>query len=236
MGALMDPLAWTDQAMGGMPASAEVKLVDFEDAGYFAHNNPPQGEIWIRGDSITSGYLDLPEETKESFTDDGWFKTGDIGEFDKDGNLKIIDRKKNLVKTLNGEYIALEKVRRYSIFEQPICLILAQLESIYRSTGVVGNICVHAAGDRVKPLAIVFPNEAALQTVAKEQGISGKSLEELVHDKNINNAVLKAMQDQGKKGGLQGPEIIDAVVLTDEEWTPQNVSTHSVLMLNQKRS
>ncbi|TKX26597.1 long-chain-fatty-acid--CoA ligase [Elsinoe australis] len=217
MGALMDPLAWTDQAMGGMPASAEVKLVDFEDAGYFAHNNPPQGEIWIRGDSITSGYLDLPEETKESFTDDGWFKTGDIGEFDKDGNLKIIDRKKNLVKTLNGEYIALEK-----------------LESIYRSTGVVGNICVHAAGDRVKPLAIVFPNEAALQTVAKEQGISGKSLEELVHDKNINNAVLKAMQDQGKKGGLQGPEIIDAVVLTDEEWTPQNGLVTSAQKLNRR--
>ena len=110
MGALMDPLAWTDNAMGGPPASVEIKLVDFPDAGYYAANNPPQGEIWIRGGSIAGGYLDLEEETKENFTDDGWFKTGDVGEFDKDGNLKIIDRKKNLVKTLNGEYIALEKV------------------------------------------------------------------------------------------------------------------------------
>lgn len=110
MGALTDPLAWTDEALGGIPASIEIKLVDFEDAGYFSTNNPPQGEIWIRGGGVTQGYLDNEKENKEAFTDDGWFKTGDIGEFDKLGQLKIIDRKKNLVKTLNGEYIALEKV------------------------------------------------------------------------------------------------------------------------------
>jgi len=110
MGALCDPLAWTDEALGAPPASIEVKLVDFADAGYFATNNPPQGEIWIRGAPIATGYLNLEKETKESFTDDGWFKTGDVGEFDTKGYLKIIDRKKNLVKTLNGEYIALEKV------------------------------------------------------------------------------------------------------------------------------
>lgn len=112
MGALTDPLAWTDEALGGIPASIEIKLVDFEDAGYFSTNSPPQGEIWIRGGGVTQGYLDNEKENKEAFTDDGWFKTGDIGEFDKLGQLKIIDRKKNLVKTLNGEYIALEKVSR----------------------------------------------------------------------------------------------------------------------------
>lgn len=112
MGALMDPLAWTDDALGGLPGSIEVKLVDFADAGYFSTNNPPQGEIWIRGASVTDGYLDLEKENKEAFTEDHWFKTGDIGQFDKHGNLQIIDRKKNLVKTLNGEYIALEKVCR----------------------------------------------------------------------------------------------------------------------------
>lgn len=111
MGALMDPLAWNDISMGGVPGSIEVKLVDYKDAGYDTSSDPPQGEIWIRGDAVSSGYLSLEKETKESFTDDGWFKTGDVGEFDRDGNLKIIDRKKNLVKTLNGEYIALEKVR-----------------------------------------------------------------------------------------------------------------------------
>ena len=111
MGALNDPESWTDSALGEMPGSVEVKLVDFPDAGYFSTNNPPQGEIWIRGDSVTDGYLDLEQETKEAFTSDGWFKTGDIGEFNANGHLRIIDRKKNLVKTQNGEYIALEKVR-----------------------------------------------------------------------------------------------------------------------------
>jgi acyl-CoA synthetase (AMP-forming)/AMP-acid ligase II len=97
-------------ALGEPPSSVEIKLVDFPDAGYVATNNPPQGEIWIRGPSVSTGYLDQPEESKEAFTEDGWFKSGDVGEWDAQGQIKIIDRKKNLVKTLNGEYIALEKV------------------------------------------------------------------------------------------------------------------------------
>jgi long-subunit acyl-CoA synthetase (AMP-forming) len=109
MGAVQDPLTWYPDALGELPGSIEMKLVDFPDAGYHATNNPPQGEIWIRGNSVTSGYLDLEKENAEAFTEDGWFKTGDIGEWDKNGQIKIIDRKKNLVKTLNGEYIALEK-------------------------------------------------------------------------------------------------------------------------------
>jgi long-chain acyl-CoA synthetase len=111
MGAVQDPLWWDPDALGELPGSIEMKLVDFPDAGYYASNNPPQGEIWIRGHSVTPGYLNLETETKEAFTDDGWFKTGDIGEWAPNGHIRIIDRKKNLVKTLNGEYIALEKVR-----------------------------------------------------------------------------------------------------------------------------
>ena len=110
MGALNDPMHWTDNALGDIPSSIEIKLVDFHEAGYYASNNPPQGEIWIRGPPVFQGYFDNEDETKEALTDDGWFKTGDIGEFDKNGHLRMIDRKKNLVKTLNGEYIALEKV------------------------------------------------------------------------------------------------------------------------------
>jgi long-chain acyl-CoA synthetase len=110
MGAVQDPLTWYPDALGELPGCIEMKLVDFPDAGYHATNSPPQGEIWIRGNSVTSGYLDLEKENAEAFTDDGWFKTGDIGEWDRNGQIKIIDRKKNLVKTLTGEYIALEKV------------------------------------------------------------------------------------------------------------------------------
>ncbi|KAF2489366.1 acetyl-CoA synthetase-like protein [Lophium mytilinum] len=218
MGALMDPLSWTGSgALGEIPGSIEMKLVDFADAGYFSTNNPPQGEIWIRGGGLSDGYLDLEEETKESYTADGWFKTGDIGEWDADGNIKIIDRKKNLVKTLAGEYIALEK-----------------LESIYRSCPVVANICVYAADDQMKPICIIVPAEPALKKVASDVGVEGDSLEELVHDKKVNAAVLKQLQSTGQKAGLAGFEIVAGVVLADEEWTPQNGLTTAATKLNRK--
>jgi long-chain acyl-CoA synthetase len=110
MGALCNPMRWTDTAVGDVPACNEVKLVDFPDAGYFTNCSPQQGEIWIRGNSVMSGYYENDAETSEALTPDRWLKTGDIGEWDAAGHLKVIDRKKNLVKTLNGEYIALEKV------------------------------------------------------------------------------------------------------------------------------
>nr|KAK5444477.1 long-chain fatty acid-CoA ligase [Exophiala xenobiotica] len=205
MGAIQDPLAWDPNALGDIPGSIEIKLVDFPDAGYYSTNNPPQGEIWIRGPSVTEGYWDNEQETKDAITEDKWFKTGDIGEFNANGHLKIIDRKKNLVKTLNGEYIALEK-----------------LESAYRTASVVGNICVFAAQDKAKPIAIIVPVEAALQKVAAANGIKGESLEELVHDKKLNGIVLQEMQKAGRQAGLSGIEIVDGLVMADEEWTPQN--------------
>lgn len=207
MGALNDPMAWNPNALGDIPASIEIKLVDFPDAGYLTKNNPPQGEIFIRGGSVTSGYYDNEEETKASLTEDGWFMTGDIGEFDSNGHLNIIDRKKNLVKTLNGEYIALEK-----------------LESVYRSSPVVGNICVYAAEDQDKPIAIIVPVEVALKKAASDNGIEGDSLETLVHNEKLNKIILQQLQAAGRAGGLRGIEIINGVVLSDEEWTPQNVS------------
>ncbi|KAM3076872.1 long-chain fatty acid-CoA ligase [Clarireedia jacksonii] len=219
MGALMDPMEWTDESLGNIPGSIEIKLVDFADAGYFSTNKPnPQGEIWIRGEPVMDGYYDNEEETKAALTEDGWFKTGDIGEFDKNGHLKIIDRKKNLVKTLNGEYIALEK-----------------LESVYRAATVVANICVYADQQRTKPIALIVPAEPALKKLAEKIGVSGNSLEELVHEKKIQDAVLKELQQAGRAGGLSGIEIIDGVVLSDEEWTPQNGLTTSAQKLQRKK-
>ena len=104
------------------------------------------------------------------------------------------------------------------------CGIL-QLESIYRSATVVANICVHAATDRARPLAIIVPAEPALKKLANDNGIQGNSLEELVHSAKLNSIVLKALCAAGKSGGLAGIEIIDGVVMADEEWTAANVST-----------
>lgn len=110
MGCLQDPLQWTDDTLGSISGSVEIKLVDFPDAGYYSTNNPQQGEILIRGDPVMDGYYGpAASENQGAITKDGWFMTGDIGEWCPNGHLKIIDRKKNLVKTLNGEYIALEK-------------------------------------------------------------------------------------------------------------------------------
>ncbi|KAK4920203.1 long-chain fatty acid-CoA ligase [Elasticomyces elasticus] len=205
MGAIQDPLEWTPYSLGDIPGCVEVKLVDFPDAGYYSTNDPPQGEIWIKGDAVTEGYWQNEKETKEAITEDGWFMTGDIGEFDKNGHLRIVDRKKNLVKTLNGEYIAIEK-----------------LESTYRSSPLIANICCYAQQDKAKPIAIVVPAEGPLQKLASQNGIKESSLETLVHDEKLNGVVLREVQKAGKDGGLQGIEIIDGIVLADEEWTPQN--------------
>ncbi|KAK2044137.1 AMP-binding enzyme [Colletotrichum somersetense] len=214
MGCLMNPLEFNVNNMGAMPASIEIKLVDFAEAGYYATNKPnPQGEVWIRGPSVLEEYYENPKETKEALTEDGWFKTGDIGEFDSNGHLKLIDRKKNLVKTLNGEYIALEK-----------------LESIYRAAAVVANICVYADAKQAKPIAIIVPAEPALLKLAESIGVKGNNLEELVHDKKLQSTVLKELQNAGRSGGLSGIEIIEGVVMSDEEWTPQNVSSHRSLL------
>lgn len=215
MGTVQNPMEWTSESIGAMTASVEAKLVDFPDAGYFSTNKPnPQGEVWLRGPSIMEGYYKNEKETQEALTSDGWFKTGDIGEWDHNGHLKLIDRKKNLVKTLNGEYIALEK-----------------LESIYRSAHVVANICVYADDSKSKPIAIIVPAEPALKKLASSIGVEGNTLEELVHNKKLNSAVLKELQGAGRAGGLAGIEIIEGVVLSDEEWTPQNVSLHAPLQL-----
>jgi long-chain acyl-CoA synthetase len=218
MGCLMNPQEWTADSLGAMPACIDVKLVDFPDAGYHATNKPrPQGEVWIRGPSVLEKYYKNDKETAEAIAEGGWFKTGDIGEWDEHGHLKLIDRKKNLVKTLNGEYIALEK-----------------LESIYRSAAVVANICVYADDSKAKPIAIIVPMEPALKKIASSVGVPEGSLEEMVHNKKLQGAVLKELQNVGRQGGLSGIEIIDGVVVSDEEWTPQNGLVTAAQKLNRK--
>ncbi|KAF7180584.1 hypothetical protein CNMCM7691_009875 [Aspergillus felis] len=194
MGAINDPLAWDPDSVGELPASVEIKLVDVPESGYSTKHNPRQGEIPIRGPSVATGYYKNELETKEAFTTDQWFRTGDIGEWDPNGHLKIIDRKKNLVKSLNGEYIALEK-----------------LESIYRSAAVVQNVCVYAASNQRQPIAIVVPDRPVLQKLALDHPTN-----------NPRSIVMQQLQEVGWASGLKSFEIVCGVVISDDEWTSEN--------------
>ncbi|KAL8280471.1 hypothetical protein RQP46_007119 [Phenoliferia psychrophenolica] len=193
----------------GVPVpSCEVKLVDFEEAGYFSANTPPQGEIWIRGNSISKGYYNKPELTAEAITKDGWLQTGDIGQWNKDGTLSIIDRKKNLVKLAGGEYVALER-----------------LESVYKSCQYVANICLHADSNANKPMAIIFPHEVNLRRGVSEKALpvgEHPELKDLCASEAVNKLVLAELGVVAKKAGLKGLETLQCIILSPDEWTPQN--------------
>lgn len=202
-GALGCPLEYTPSAIGPVGGSIEVKLVSIPDMGYDADAQTPQGEIYIRGTPVMTEYYDNPEETSKAKTEDGWFKTGDIGEFDADGHLKVIDRVKNLVKMQGGEYIALEKV-----------------EAVYRGAHCVANVMVHADPEYSRPIAVIMANEKVLAEEAKKLGVDEHSMH---HDKKVNNFVLKDLQTTGRRAGLSGMEIVSGVVITDAEWSPPSV-------------
>lgn len=207
---------------GTLTGAVTAKLVDVEDAGYYAANN--QGELWVKGGCVTKEYFKNEKETAEAFSPDGWFKTGDICEWTHNGAIKIIDRKKNLVKTLNGEYIALEK-----------------LESVYRSNPIVLNLCVYADSSKVKPIAIVLPNESHFKDFIAESGIYSaselktKDLAHFCEDERVARAVQKHLVKTGQSQGLKGIELIQAVVLLDTEWTPQNGFVTSAQKLQRRK-
>jgi len=92
----------------------DIMLREWKEGGYSPWNKPyPQGEILISGGNVADGYLNNQKKTDEDFIiidKRRWFCTGDIGQFLPNGNLKIIDRKKDLLKLSHGEYISLNKV------------------------------------------------------------------------------------------------------------------------------
>jgi len=137
------PLEHTSTGRVGAPLpSVELKLKDIPDMNYFSDHSPPQGEVWIRGPSVASGYFNNEEKTKESFKEGGWFATGDIGQWESDETLSIIDRISNLVKLPNGEFISLDK-----------------MESKYSECPSVDQIAIYADSNKPFAVAIVVPKE-----------------------------------------------------------------------------
>eukprot|EP00455_Lapot_gusevi_P014705 TRINITY_DN1737_c0_g1_i1.p1 TRINITY_DN1737_c0_g1~~TRINITY_DN1737_c0_g1_i1.p1 ORF type:complete len:750 (-),score=302.75 TRINITY_DN1737_c0_g1_i1:346-2514(-) len=96
--------------VGPPTTSAEICLEDVDEMGYKHTDVNPRGEVLVRGPIVFAGYYKNEEATREAFSADGWLHTGDIGRWNPNGTLSIIDRKKNMMKLSQGEYIALEKV------------------------------------------------------------------------------------------------------------------------------
>ena len=157
------------------------------------------GEIETRGPHIMQGYWNKPEETRALFTEDGWFRTGDIGSLDGDGYLTITDRKKELLKTSGGKYVA----------PQPI-------EQLIKGSRFVNQVVVIGNG-RKFPAALIVPDWEQLKSYAEYKGLNLKSREEFCRDARIIN--LFERQIGARTSNLPQYEKIKRIALVDHEFT-----------------
>jgi len=192
-GAVQDAYDITSGRVGGPLGCVNIKLVDWAEGNYSIATTPPQGEICIGGPSITAGYFKMPEKTAEDYFEENgmrYFRTGDIGQWEADGALRIIDRKKDLCKMRHGEYVALGKI-----------------ESVLKTAVVCTNIVVYGSGDILFPVAIVLPVEKVVRGWATELGIDCESLVELCEKKEIVDRMSSALLKAAKEGNLTKTEI-----------------------------
>jgi len=194
------------EVVGAPFPSSEVKLVDVPDMKYTSEDKPfPRGELWARGTGIALGYYNQPEKTKEEFKEGGWFATGDIGQWNADGTISIVDRKKNLVKLSHGEYIALEA-----------------LESKFKQDPFVEDICVVANSQRDLPAAIVVPNRKSLTAWAEQNGVDHSDYDKLCANPKAMEAVKQSLHATATKERMKTFEKPSGVFLTSDEWSVES--------------
>ena len=171
------------------------------------------GEILVKGPSVFKGYWNRPEETKAALVD-GWFNTGDIGNIDADGYLSVTDRKKDLIKTSGGKFIA----------PQPI-------ENSLKLNPLVGIAAI--LGDRRKfPAVMISPNFGPLEEWARENEIPFTSRAEL-----IANSKVQALYEgivEGINGNLARFEKLKRVLVVADEFTPENGSMTPTMKLRRR--
>lgn len=159
----------------------------------------PDGEIETRGPNVMRGYYNRPDETTAVFTPDGWFKTGDIGAIDKDGFLRITDRKKELFKTSGGKYIS----------PQPI-------EQAIKGSRFVNQVVLVGNG-RKFPAALIVPVWEQVESYARFKGIAVASRAELCRHPRIIN--LLERQIEKLTPDLARYEKIKSIALLEDEFT-----------------
>ncbi|KAJ1896364.1 medium-chain fatty acid-CoA ligase faa2 [Kickxella alabastrina] len=181
-----------------------AKLRSVPNLGYNVEDMPsPRGEILVKGANVASEYLKQPEKTRDAFIDDGWLCTGDIGTVDERGRFHIIDRKNNLFKLAQGEFIAPEKIEN-------VCMDHFVVEQAYIYGDPLKNALV----------AVVVPDKGLLISFLKSKGtvptVDKLSFEDLCQDLRVRRAVIDELAVWGKAHDLCGFEI------------PKNIFLHPV--------
>jgi long-chain acyl-CoA synthetase len=161
----------------------------------------PDGEIETRGPQVMRGYWNKPEETRAAFTADGWMRTGDIGHLDADGYLIITDRKKELLKTSGGKYIA----------PQPI-------EQMIKGSRFVNQVVVVGDG-RKFPAALIVPDWEMLESYAKLKGLDLHQRADFCRHPRIID--LFERQIAARTQNLAQFEKIKRIALLDQELTAE---------------
>lgn len=171
------------------------------------------GEILVRGPSVFRTYWNNPQETRDAFAD-GWFKTGDVGSLDQEGFLSVTDRKKDLLKTSGGKFIA----------PQP-------LENSLKLHNLIGTAVV--LGDRRKfACVIIAPHFSLLEEWARRNHISFSSREDLVSHREINALYESIVAEVNK--GLARYEKLKKILLVPHEFSANDGTLTPTLKLRRK--
>ncbi len=162
------------------------------------------GEILAKGPNIMKGYYKDEEKTKEVITEDGYFHTGDIGEIDKEGFLKITDRKKEMFKTSGGKYVAPQLI-----------------ENTMKQSRFIEQIMVVGDGEKM-PSALIQPNFEFIVDWARRKNIDlGKGTEEDIANNNlVKERIQEELDFYNQKFGKW--ERVKTFELTPEAWTVEN--------------
>ncbi|KAL8555943.1 hypothetical protein ACS0TY_003675 [Phlomoides rotata] len=179
----------------GVPMSTiEARLESVPEMGYDALSTVPRGEICLRGNTLFSGYHKRQDLTDEVFVD-GWFHTGDVGEWQPDGAMKIIDRKKNIFKLSQGEYVAVES-----------------LESTYSRCPLITSIWVYGNSFESFLVAVAVPERKALEDWALNNQ-EKPDFPSLCSNQHARKYILDELNNTAKRHNLRGFEMLKAVHL-----------------------
>ncbi|KAG6621302.1 putative long-chain-fatty-acid-CoA ligase [Phytophthora cinnamomi] len=175
-----------------------IRLADVPEMNYSSEEG--RGEVLMKGPNVFSGYYKQPELTREVLDADGWYATGDIGRWNADGTLSIVDRKKHIFKLSQGEHIAPEKV-----------------EGVYQKSKFVAQVFVDGDSLQSYLVAVVVPDASV---VAHSLFPDWEMNEE--QRRGLEKAVLEDMDIVARADGLHGFERVKKIFLTTEAFTVEN--------------